>query len=131
MNDLGRDPSLLVLSNPSGVAEYTNIEDGKTYKVNYGLGGIPGGPDLIVLIHWRVAAIRGCQIVGIEVKRPGEQPRENQETWRRNAARWGMRIGAAHDVSEARALIDLSKSELRKVGLEISPAGPTAIRIPG
>lgn len=133
MNELGKDPCLLVLPNPTGVAQYVDEETGKSYTVTYGLGAIKGGggPDLVVLIHWKGACgVRGCQAVGIEVKQPGEQPRPNQVAWRRNAARWGMRIGVASTVEMATTLIDYQKSELRKAGLEPCRAESFAISLP-
>lgn len=132
MNELGKDPCLLVLSNPSGVADFADIETGKSYKVNYGLGGIPGGPDLIVLLHWKhIAGLRGCQPIGIEVKRPGEVPRPNQEAWRRNAARWGMQIEACTEVKHATDLIDLTKKKLIRAGLMPERASAFAYSVPG
>ena len=132
MNELGRDPSLLVLSNPSGVADYVDTETGKSYKVSYGLGGIPGGPDLIVFIYWKHARmVRGCQPIGIEVKRPGEQRTEAQETWARAAQMRGMRVERCESVEEATKFVNHVKNELTMIGLHPTRAEPWVYSIPG
>lgn len=132
MNELGKDPTLWVLSNPSGVAEYTDISTGKSYKVSYGLGGIDGGPDLIVIVHWRHSRmIYGNTSLGIEVKRPGEEPRDNQKKWRRAAAMRGMRVEPCDSVEKALKLVQLVKHELELCGLIACHARPAVFSIPG
>jgi len=131
MNELGKDPCLLVFSNPSGVAEYIEEETGKKYTVSYGLGGSPGGPDLIVLIHWKHASgQRGCQTLGIEVKRAGEKLRGNQETWKRAAGMRGMVVMRCESKEEGAAFVKHQKHMLERIGLIPTRAEPAIYSIP-
>ena len=66
-------------------------------KVRYGLG--VGGPDLI-------GVLRDGRAFFIEVKRPGQRLRPEQEAWHRAARAWNVRGGTATSVAEAMALLE-------------------------
>ena len=130
MNELGKDPCLLIFSNPTGVAEYIDEETGKKYTVSYGLGGIPGGPDLIILIHWKHASgMRGCQTLGIEVKRPGEVQRDNQKDWARAAGMRGMVVTRCESKEQGAAFVKHQKHMLERIGLIPTRAAPAVYSV--
>lgn len=61
--------------NAVGIARYR--KNGRAYAVRYGCGGV-GSPDLI---GWTASG----QFVAIEMKKPGERPKNHQDNWRKAA----------------------------------------------
>jgi hypothetical protein len=55
--------------------------------------GEAGMPDLFCVVWGR--------IIGIEIKRPGEEPREHQDAWARRFKMAGGKYVVAHSVDEA------------------------------
>lgn len=83
-----------VVRNTVGVAE----TDGRAFR--YGLG--TGSPDL-------VGMLRGGRAFAVEVKRPGQKLRAEQQAWFKSFYTWGGLGGVATSVDEALAI--LSNSE--------------------
>jgi dihydropteroate synthase len=94
---LGAEPDCVLLRNSVGVAR--NVDDeGRERFIAYGLG--PGSPDLILIL-----APRG-RLVGLEVKRPGEDATPEQRHVHAIWRRFGADVVVVHDVEEARAAVD-------------------------
>jgi hypothetical protein len=98
---LGAEPDFYLDTNPVGRATYMS-QDGKPYTVPYGFGGV-GAPDLVGFLE---VPGRDCAaVVGLEVKRPGENPRPEQE---QTHARWRRRkalVYVVRSVEDARAAL--------------------------
>lgn len=94
---LGAEPDCVLLRNNVGVARAVD-DDGRERFTAYGLG--VGSPDLILILA------PGGRLVGLEVKRPGEDATSEQlrvhAIWRR----FGAVVAVVHDVEEARAVLD-------------------------
>lgn len=116
--DLGAEPDLLILRNSIGQAEYFN-DDGKSYRVPYGLG--KGSPDLVGLL--RVDLLRGdvselfeVQVAVwfcLEVKVPGEEATSEQSHTHAIWRRFGALVETVHSVAEARAALERARSLFR------------------
>ena len=101
---LGAEPDCLLMRNSVGVAR--NVDDeGRERFIAYGLGG-PGSPDLILILA------PGGRLVGLEVKRPGEDATPEQRHVHAIWRRFGAVVAMVHDVEEARAVLD----EARRCG---------------
>jgi hypothetical protein len=100
---IGALDDVFLLSNPVGMATYYSPETNKTREVPFGLGApyAEGGPDYVVALRRG----NGCQMLGLEVKAPGEAPRANQ---RETHARWiraGIWIYTVQSGEEAKLAI--------------------------
>lgn len=96
---IGAEPDVYVLVNAVGQATFFT-EQGRQYHVTYGLED--GSPDLVLFVQGRDGLAR---VVGLEVKRPGEHPRENQSVCH---ARWrarGALVYVVHSIDEAKAAV--------------------------
>ena len=144
---LGGQPDLLILSNPSGVAEYTQTTDrgapiggvedvdASSRRVEYGLGG-RGGCDLIGFLHWvhpdprpGLSDLRGAQTLGIEVKAPGKHRSQHQIRWHLQAAARGVWIlEEATSAEQALSWLEECRGRLRSAGLHPAPADPGVLR---
>lgn len=89
---LGRDPDVFFFRNNQSTAM---MPDGS--YVRLGVGGV-GAADLI-------GAFRG-RFVGIEIKRPGEKLRPEQERWREALLRRGCEHAVLTSVDEALAWLE-------------------------
>lgn len=101
---LGAEPDCIVLRNNVGVAR-TVDDEGRERFTAYGLG--VGSPDLILILGPR------GRLVGLEVKRPGEDATAEQRrvhgVWRR----FGAIVSVVHSVDEARVVLERAR------GLEV------------
>lgn len=84
--------------NNVGKARYA--KGGRQSVVPYGVGGV-GAPDLM---GWS----RDGMFIAVEVKRPGQKPRPEQDAWRVKARRScpGLRIGWADNIEDAMAICE-------------------------
>ena len=100
--ELGADVDILLLRNTVGATRETDKE-GRERFVTYGLGA--GSPDLLVIL-----APRG-RLVGLEVKKPGEDAtpaqRQVHGIWRR----FGAHVATVHGPFEARAALEEAREE--------------------
>jgi len=106
--DMGAEPDLLFLRNNVGRAVYTT-DAGKPYFVHYGLG--VGSPDLVSILR----APDGLGVwFCLEVKRPGEEPDDEQkkvhEIWRS----FGALVYVVHSVAEARTALEIARSRVTR-----------------
>ena len=144
---LGGQPDLLILSNPTGRAEYVQTAvkgdliggspdiDAKDRFVDYGLGG-RGGCDLIGFLHWvhpdprpGLSDLRGAQTLGIEVKAPGKHRSQHQIRWHLQAAARGVWIlEEATSAEQALSWLEECRGRLRSAGLHPAPADPGVLR---
>lgn len=118
--DLGAEPDLLILRNSIGQAEYFN-DDGKSYRVPYGLG--KGSPDLVGLLRiealpsdgpWAARCVVPTAIwFCLEVKVPGEEATSEQSHVHAIWRRFGAFVEVVHSVSEARAALERARSLFR------------------
>jgi hypothetical protein len=100
--ELGADPDILLLRNSVGATHEVG-DDGRERWVTWGLG--VGSPDLVLIL-----APRG-RLVGLEVKKPGEdatpQQRAVHAVWRR----FGAYVATVHGPQEARAALEEAREE--------------------
>ena len=112
--ELGSEPDLALFRNAVVHAEYWDAKTGKVIHVH---GGLPvGSQDLVGIgpgrCHACNAVTRG-HFFGLEIKRPGEKLRPEQETFAALVRRAGGFSGWATSAEEARAcLLRARKGEL-------------------
>lgn len=99
---IGCEPGVIVLRNNRGTAVFSDEKTGRPRFVEYGLD--KGAPDLIVFLA-------PGRVFGIEVKRPGEVPKPDQEAC---AARWKLgadvRVYIAMSANDARIALDQERA---------------------
>ena len=131
---IGSMSCVLLLSNPSGRAEFVRLKQGQgepiggvsdasatSAPIDYGLGG-RGGPDLIGLLHVRhISSLMSFTIMfGIEVKAEGKHRSKEQIRWHLRAQSRGMWIlEEATSAVQAKTWLDARIAALAAVGLEV------------
>lgn len=94
--DLGKERDLLLFRNAVVHAEYWDAKTGKVIHVH---GGLPTGSSDLVGVG------PGGRFFGLEVKKPGERPTAEQETWLALVRRFGGFGGWADSAEMARAAL--------------------------
>ena len=83
------------------------LRDSRGKMVTFGLS--PGSPDLVgwksVVVTPEMIGQRLAVFVGVEVKMPGEKPRDDQAHWLGQLGQAGGVAGVATSVAEAVALL--------------------------
>lgn len=104
---IGAEPDLLLLTNPTGLAEYFDARTGKSWKVPYGVGGADGtgGPDLIgILLPWG-------RIVGFECKSGKGVATDAQKACHALWRRFGAIVGVVRSAQDARDLLAYAREK--------------------
>lgn len=95
---------IVLLNNPIGMARYPD-RYGNMQQVFYGVGG-KGGSDLIGWMALEILGARLGVIIAMEVKRPGQNPRPEQEKFLNAVRLAGGIAGVVRSVRDAEVLID-------------------------
>jgi hypothetical protein len=108
--ELGAEPDLVLFRNAVVHAEYWDPKSGKVIHVH---GGLPiGSSDLVGIGPGRCPACRAPtrgNFFGLEVKKPGEKPTAEQETWLALARRFGGFGGWADSAEMARGCLERAR----------------------
>ena len=98
---LGLETDLVIWRNNVGQASHWDPGSGRTLRVVYGLA--PGSADLVGIL-----APRG-RLLALEVKRPGEKARPDQEAWLALVRSCGGFACVVTSVAEARAALERAR----------------------
>lgn len=139
---LGSRPEVLIMSNPSGRAEFSRLKDTpgsmihgmpdtqvSQAPIDYGLGG-RGGPDLIGLLYVRheASGLAWAVALGVECKAPGGSRSPAQVRWHLKAQARGMWIcEEATSAGQVTAWLNDKLQALRQAGIIPIPADPQVL----
>jgi hypothetical protein len=101
MAALGAEPDLILFRNSVGSVPMYHHATGRTYHVTFGLG--VGSPDVVGILRIELPGRSLGQWFCLEVKRPGEHPRPEQEQCAQAWRRFGAFVATVTSVGEARA----------------------------
>lgn len=109
MTELGSEPDFLLMRNSVGVLHALR-KNGDLAQIRQGLG--KGSPDLVGIL--RAPDGRGCWLAW-EVKRPGEEPREDQIHCHKIWRNFGAIVDVVTSVDEAKASLKRAREMLSVV----------------
>jgi hypothetical protein len=98
--EIGAEPDVLLIKNSVGRARFMDEASGKQYTVPFGLG--VGSPDLVAQLRTPL----GLAVwIGLEVKRPGEEPTTEQRKCHAQWSAFGTLVYVVRSVDDAKAAI--------------------------
>src|SRR5262245_52738327 len=107
MRVLGCLRDLIVYRNTVGHTDLYDADKGTHRHVTFGL--CPGSADLVCMLRVEHAGRVFAQWVCLEVKRPGEKPKETQVKWAEAVRRMGAFVACVTGVEEALAAVQRAR----------------------